>query len=274
MSFIKPTHQKPQLIIFDVGHGLAVLLTDGNHHVLYDTGYASGPNSAFSSYIYPSLQQLGIKRLDLLILSHQDNDHSGGAAEITHTMEVEQIVAGNWFNNRLEHHNIAKCEKGFKTSIGSFNLTALHPQTSQQGNNNQSCVIRVSAQNLDQNLNNKRFSVLLTGDIEKSSEYLLAETVGQDLQSTLLLAPHHGSNSSSTYPFIKMVSPEFTVYSTERYSRYNLPHPKVKKRYRDFGIKQLHTGCLGQINYDLTDMSYTFERQRQHIWRKAPCHIE
>ncbi|RDX35566.1 DNA internalization-related competence protein ComEC/Rec2 [Kangiella sp. HD9-110m-PIT-SAG07] len=258
----------PKLIVFDVGHGLAVLLTDGKHHILYDTGYAAANGSAFNSYIAPTLDKLNIGHLDLLVLSHRDNDHSGGVKTILNHMPVKSVLVGSWSKEDALNSSIDTCRAGISRKVGAFALNVLHPVTASDGKNNDSCVVKVTStfQELD-------FSILLTGDIEKEAEFQLAETMDASLEADIMLVPHHGSDSSSRYPFIKMVAPDVAIYSVERYSRYNLPNNQVIKRYQDFGIQQLHTGCHGQITYDLRTKTYRFERENLKIWRKAKCEV-
>lgn len=258
----------PKLVIFDVGHGLSVLLTDGRHHILYDTGYASEHSSAFESYIYPSLQRMGVRQLDALILSHKDNDHSGGVNRIIETMPVKKLIAGEWLNSKYSTQPSMACRKGSELVAGSFKLQMLHPQVATVGNNNDSCVIRVTA-----NASEEDFSLLLTGDIEREVEYKLAEELQRQLASDILVVPHHGSKSSSIYPFIKMVNPALVLYPSERYSRYNLPNEEVVKRYDVFEAKQLDTGCLGQITITLKQLQYNFQRQQRKLWRVTPCSL-
>lgn len=276
-------------IVYDVGHGLAVFLTDGKHHVLYDTGYASSGSSAFESYIMPSLKQLGVKRLDALILSHKDNDHAGGAKHILNSMPVGELLMGKWGIGergsrwRQGLKPVSDCKAGLFRRYGGFTIEAIFPVNSDTGDNNNSCVIKVTFNSKAGDENNYKFSgesndefsILLAGDIEKETEYRLAQNLSlrKQLKSDILLVPHHGSNSSSTYPFIKMVEPNTVIYSTERYSRYNLPHSKVIKRYSDFNTKQLHTGCLGQITLTLDSSIYSAERANRRMWRKPICDL-
>ena len=259
---------KPLLVVFDVGHGLAALLTDGNHHILYDTGYGAEGGSAYKSYIAPTLNRLNISHLDALILSHQDNDHSGGFNDIQADIPVGVVVAGLWARHKYHREDIELCQTGFSRTIGSFTLEALHPQDSSAGSNNGSCVVKVRS-----SLPDYHFSILLTGDIEKDVEYSLAENRADELKADLLLVPHHGSNSSSTYPFIKQVNPDLAIYSTERFSRYQLPNNKVMARYLDFNIPQIDTGCYGQITYFLDQGVYEFERSNRKFWRLKPCEV-
>ncbi|AOE49878.1 DNA internalization-related competence protein ComEC/Rec2 [Kangiella sediminilitoris] len=260
---------KAELIVYDVGHGLAVLLTDGERHILYDTGYGNENFSAFESYVYPSLQKRGVEQLDVLILSHRDNDHSGGAGEILTTLPVDKVYAGSWFQEKGSIPGYEPCRSGIKTKVGRFNLEFIHPQGSTPGRNNDSCVLKVSSTTV----NNDRVSILLTGDIEKSTEYRLAELFGQELNADILIAPHHGSKSSSSYPLIKMVNPKMVIFPTERYSRYRLPNATVLKRYQLFEPELLDTGCLGQLLINLNTLDYRFLRQESKLWREAPCSL-
>jgi len=293
-SIEQGTKNGSKVIIFDVGHGLAVLLTDGKHHVLYDTGYASSGSSAFESYISPALKELRIKKLDALILSHKDNDHAGGAEHILNSMPVGELLMGKWgigkskigkWRSRWsqEFNSMSDCRQGLFRRYGNFTLEAISPNHSESGDNDNSCVIKATFNNRHGDEDNYKFSgerrdefsILLTGDIEKETEYRLAQNVSlrKQLKSDVLLVPHHGSNSSSTYPFIKMIDPNTVIYSTERYSRYNLPHSKVIKRYGNFDTKQLHTGCLGQITLAVSSGTYNVQRATRRIWRKPVCNV-
>ncbi|GAA4354733.1 DNA internalization-related competence protein ComEC/Rec2 [Kangiella marina] len=267
---VVPPHKthEPKLVVFDVGHGLAALLTDGKHHILYDTGYGAAHNSAFNSYIQPYLLRNNIKQLDALILSHKDNDHSGGTQHILEQFKVQQLVAGRWALGKFHQREVELCQAGYLKTIGAFQLEVIHPNVSSTGDNNDSCVLKVKARQAEQD-----FSILMTGDIEKDTELDLAEHQTDKLRANLLLVPHHGSNSSSTYPFIKMVLPETAIYSTERYSRYHLPNQNVVRRYHTFDVKQLHTGCTGQITYFLTQDKADWSRNDAKIWRKKPCEM-
>lgn len=259
---------QPTMVVFDVGHGLSVLLTDGKTHILYDTGYAATHGSAFESYIEPTLQKLGVQHLDALIISHQDNDHSGGAKKITVQLPVKQVIAGQWANDMLAGLPTKDCVAGYGYKFGVFSLDVLHPKDSTNGRNNDSCVVKITS-----GVPEYRFSILLPGDIEKSSEYELAADQLNTLSADIVIVPHHGSNSSSTYPFIKRVNPSFAIYATERFSRYNLPSPKVVRRYQDFDIPQIHTGCYGQITYNLATNSFDATRNEAKIWRLPPCEV-
>ncbi|ACV26794.1 DNA internalization-related competence protein ComEC/Rec2 [Kangiella koreensis] len=248
--------------IFDVGHGLSVLLHNNNHTILYDTGYASPGSSAVSSYIIPSLRTLGISHIDTLILSHQDNDHAGGVYELLQNFKVDQIIADSWFDKSSE-----PCEVGQVIELEGAKLEFFYGEQNAVSDkpNNQSCVVKITIND---------FSILIPGDIEKDAEYLLASSEGfGKLKSDILIAPHHGSKTSSTYPFIKRVDPGIVIYTSELHSRYPIPHPSVYKRYQEFNIKGQHSGCAGQITINPYDRTLKRWREEQKVWRKEPCEV-
>lgn len=248
--------------IFDVGHGLSILLHSNQHAILYDTGYASSGSSAVSSYIIPSLRALGISKLDTLILSHKDNDHAGGAKELIENFQVDEVIADSWYRQASK-----PCEVGEVRQLDGAMIEYLYGQQNaiDDKSNNQSCTIKIT---IDE------FSILIPGDLEKEAEYFLA--AGQEsskLKSDILIAPHHGSKTSSTYPFIKRVDPDIVIYTSELHSRYPIPHPSVYKRYQEFNIKAEHSGCAGQITINPYDKTIKRWREELKVWRKEACEV-
>lgn len=248
--------------VFDVGHGLAILLHNKHHAILYDTGYASPGSSAVESYIIPSLTALGISKIDTLILSHKDNDHAGGATQLLENFPVEQIIADSWYDKTSQ-----PCEVGQVIEFDGAILEFFYGEQNAVSDkpNNQSCVLKITIDD---------FSILIPGDIEKDAEYLLASSEDYEkLKADILIAPHHGSKTSSTYPFIKRVDPDIVIYTSELYSRYPIPHPRVYKRYQEFNIKAEHSGCAGQITINPYDRTIKRWREEQRVWRKEACEV-
>lgn len=262
LSEYKLLDNKWSIEIFDVGHGLAVLLHNNNQAILYDTGYASSGSSAVSSYIIPSLKTLGINKIDILILSHKDNDHAGGVYELLDNFPVNQIIADSWYDKPSQ-----PCEVGQSIELEGAKLEFFYGEQNAVSDkpNNQSCVVKITIND---------FSILIPGDIEKDAEYLLAsaEDFGK-LKSDILIAPHHGSKTSSTYPFIKRVDPDIVIYTSELHSRYPIPHPSVYKRYQEFNIKAEHSGCAGQITINPYDRTIKRWREERKVWRKEACEV-
>ncbi|OYW91478.1 MAG: hypothetical protein B7Z23_08080, partial [Pseudomonadales bacterium 32-61-5] len=105
--------------------------------------------------------------------------------------------------------------------------------------NERSCVLRVLA---------GEQAVLLAGDIGVRTEYRM---LGKTLAADVLLAPHHGSRSSSSYAFIRAVAPHWVVFSAGRYNSYNHPHPTVVERYRELGVQPVYTARSGALRWVL-----------------------
>ncbi|WP_417446356.1 DNA internalization-related competence protein ComEC/Rec2 [Kangiella sp.] len=256
------SENKWSIEIFDVGHGLAVLLHKNDHAILYDTGYASPGSSAVSSYIIPSLKTLGIKKIDTLILSHKDNDHAGGVNELLDNFPVNQIIADSWYDKPSQ-----PCEVGQFIQLEGAKLEFFYGEQNAVSDkpNNQSCVVKITIND---------FSLLIPGDIEQDAEFLLASSEDfEKLKADILIAPHHGSKTSSTYPFIKRVDPDIVIYTSELYSRYPIPHPSVYKRYQEFNIKAEHSGCAGQITINPYDRTSKRWREEHKVWRKEVCEV-
>ncbi len=250
--FNQPKQQDYKLIVFDVGHGLANLIYNQQTAILYDSGFANEHFSNANLYVLPSLRKLGIRKIDLLVTSHQDLDHSGGYQNIKSQLKV------------LEEIDQDNCKTDQQWIFNGMKLSVVYAQTNPDVKaNNRSCVIKVETENK---------SVLLTGDIEKLVELALARRP-ELIHSDILLAPHHGSNTSSTYPFIKSVSPEIVIHSTDRFNRYGMPHPKVVARYRDFKIQQLSTGCSGAIRINLNTGELQQMRSEYRSWRNRICFL-
>ncbi len=256
------SEDKWSIEIFDVGHGLAVLLHKNDHAILYDTGYASPGSSAVSSYIIPSLKALRITEIDTLILSHKDNDHAGGVNELLDNFPVNQIIADSWYDKPSQ-----PCEIGQRMELEGARLEFFYGEQNAISDkpNNQSCVVKITIED---------FSILIPGDIEKDAEYLLASSEDYSkLKSDILIAPHHGSKTSSTYPFIKRVDPDIVIYTSELHSRYPIPHPSIYKRYQEFNIKAEHSGCAGQITINPYDRTIKRWREERKVWRKEACGV-
>lgn len=248
----------PFIKFFDVGHGLAIFYHDGKHAVLYDTGHATDDYSIAESHIIPALKKLGVNQLDLLIISHSDLDHAGGYEHIVQNFRVKNTV----YNRR----NDLQCYQGLHWNYGQLHINALWPLGTAKPtlkNNDLSCVLM---------LDFKSTKILLSGDIEKKSEYQLA-LLKQKLKADFLVSPHHGSNTSSRYPFIKNVQPEKVIHSSKRYGRFLMPHPEVIERYKNLSVKQLSTACYGEITLNLITKEVSYVRQKRKVWRNKVCRI-
>ncbi|WP_194715582.1 DNA internalization-related competence protein ComEC/Rec2 [Noviherbaspirillum soli] len=234
---------------FDVGQGNALLVETASHRLLYDTGPAYTPDSdGGSRVILPYLRYRGISRLDAMLVSHSDIDHAGGALSV-----LDEIDVG-WVGSSLEpDHEIinqasrhSRCLAGQNWTWDGVRFEMLHPTPSiydipGQKPNGRSCTIRVSAGGV---------SMLLAGDIEAPQESQLLSGMPQRLPSTVLLAPHHGSGTSSTPDFLDAVAPQIAVFQVGYRNRYRHPKAEVEQRYALRQIRGLRSDRDGAISLD------------------------
>lgn len=215
----------------DVGQGLAVVIEKSGHGLLYDTGAAYGAHFSYAErVILPFLATKGIRELDYLILSHGDNDHAGGAKVIVEHFPDTKIITD------IEGYEGQHCRPQ-KWSWQGLTVNVLGPLLPLKGNNG-SCVIKIQ---------DNQHSVLLTGDIEKRTETNMLKQA-EFLSSTVLIAPHHGSYSSSTIGFVKAVSPLLTIFPAGFNNRYGFPKFEVVSRYLNQGSQVVSTGQEGQVS--------------------------
>lgn len=230
-----------RLDMLDVGQGLALAVRTGGHTLVYDTGprYASGENAG-ARVVAPFLFANGVNRLDGLVVSHEDSDHSGGAASLL----VSQTPV--W---RLASYPLAgagKCVAGQTWRWDGVDFAILHPVArfyDEPGfsENDMSCVLRVSS---------PYGSVLMTGDIARLGELSLALLPAKVLHSEVLVVPHHGSGGSSMAEFIRAVHPDTALISVGYHNRFGHPTPETLGRYRDAGVRVVRTDKAGALRID------------------------
>jgi competence protein ComEC len=245
-------HNSMLITTLDVGQGLAHIIQTKNHILLFDTGakYASGFNLG-DSVITPYLRAKHIHRLDKVIVSHGDNDHIGGLNHILQNFEVTEIVTS--VPNKIQEKT-QQCQTGQKWQWDGVLFEILSPnKNSDFKGNNASCVLKVSNQN---------YAILLTGDIEKKTERYLVKNLKEKLNSTVLISPHHGSNTSSTQAFLTAVSPKLIIVSSGFQNRFKHPSKKVMQRYQANNIAVLQTQCSGQIDIKLGETMEVIEYRK------------
>src|SRR3954462_4379846 len=239
---------------FDVGQGLAVLVRTQNRTLLYDTGPSYGPESdSAARVVVPALRGSGISRLDLLVLTHEDSDHIGGALTVLESFEVAALASSLSANHALNGlaPNARRCTAGDSWEWDGVRFDFLHPAGDEAARrNNQSCVLRIAARGR---------TMLLTGDIERAAE---AELVKQEIRSDVLLVPHHGSRTSSTAEFIAAASPSWAVVPVGYRSRFGHPNAEVLACYAAEGVAVVRTDRDGAIAVRIGD-TFTVESERQ-----------
>ena len=252
MLFIQPN--RPQLgamkvTVLDVGQGLAVVVQTKNRTLLYDTGpkYSAQSDSG-SRIVMPFLRGEGITRLDGVMLSHNDLDHSGGLNSILAQMPVNWLDSsipvdtklGGTIDNKAV--NLMKCYAGQRWVWDNVEFDVLYPAIESYSanltDNNRSCVLKITSE---------YGTILLTGDIEKEAEAVLLATNLDALDSDILVAPHHGSKTSSTPSFIQAVNPTTTIFTVGYLNRFKHPKPVIVDRYIDNASDIIRSDYAGAI---------------------------
>jgi competence protein ComEC len=247
-----PEHPEPgafRVTAFDVGQGMALLVETPGHRLLYDTGPGSAPGAdAGSRVLLPYLRMRGIGELDGMVVSHSDTDHTGGALAVLAELKVAWLAS-----SLVASHPIARaaprhlhCAAGQRWEWDGVRFEMLHPAASSYADpapkaNARSCTLRIA---------NGRTAILLAGDIESAQEAALVRTSAGGLQADVLLAPHHGSGTSSTLAFLQAVHPSVGVFQVGYRNRYKHPKKEVYERYGQLGIERLRTDELGALTLD------------------------
>jgi competence protein ComEC len=258
------------LTAIDIGQGNAVLVETAHHRLLYDTGPAWPSGSdAGSRVILPYLRARGIDRLDGLVVSHADLDHAGGAASVLAGMPV------GWFASSLhDAHPLlrgqtehVRCVAGQRWQWDGVWFEVLHPlavDSTEPKTNARSCTLRIS---------DGHQVALLAADIEKPQELALLARAGDQLRANVLLAPHHGSGTSSTPAFLDAVAPDWVLFQVGYRNRYRHPKAEVVERYRARGIRMMRSDDAGAVRVEshpaLQVRAWRCEQAR--YWRPSRC---
>jgi competence protein ComEC len=266
-----PEHGRFRVTAFDVGQGMALLVETAGHRLLYDTGpgYAPGADAG-SRVLLPYLRMRGIARLDGMIVSHSDTDHTGGALALLGEEDV------GWVASSLERgHPIVRaaprhlrCAAGQRWEWEGVRFEMLHPAASTYADtrpkpNTRSCTLRIT---------NGHTAILLAGDIEAAQEAALVNANADGLRADVLLAPHHGSGTSSTQAFLQAVHPSVGVFQVGYRNRYKHPKKEVVERYGELGIERLRTDELGALTIDFgqTTAWQAWRREHARYWAAQP----
>lgn len=261
----KPTAPPPGCFdawTLDVGQGLSVAVQTREETLLYDTGMAwRGGGSVAAQVILPFLRSRSIRKVDKLVVSHADIDHSGGAAAIWGGVEVGSVLLGE----PLPGIAGQRCRAGQGWHSGGVGFEFLHPSpdSSVEGNES-SCVLRVTA---------GPHALLLTGDIEAASERALIQRQAP-LGANIVIVPHHGSATSSTAPFVDSVQPDYAVISAGHANRWDLPKAVVVDRWAGAGAAVLNTASSGAVRFRVCASGGVVEMDENRAGRRRFWHAE
>lgn len=238
----KPTIRlgEARIHILDVGQGLAINVQTKNHVLLYDTGDQFFQGSDLGQMVVlPFYQTLGIKAIDALIISHPDKDHFGGMNSIEAALPVHQLIV----NNPHYYQRGVNCHHYPQWDWDGVHFRFLPINAPFKDKNNNSCILQIRT---------AKQRILFTGDIEKQAEDYLVKTLGHELQSDVLIIPHHGSKTSSSYRFLLEVAPQYAIASLGFDNRFRFPHAKTLNTLQALNIPFYRTDECGMVELHLS----------------------
>ena len=277
MFMVLPPGPKPGelwLTLLDVGQGLATVVRTATHTMVYDTGPKWNPDAdSGNRIIVPYLRGEGIRTLDALVVTHDDEDHSGGARSVIDARNPKWVLTSapltrDYLSGAAE---VMRCEVGDGWRWDGVEFDVLHPHAAaydeQRKTNNLGCVVKITAPG---------GSVLMTGDIEKLAESELLARSADALRSDVLMVPHHGSKTSSTEAFLDAVQPKLALLPVGYRNRFRHPHPDVQARYDARKIPLRRTDWDGAITLKFAPDAAGkpsidgFRAQKQRYWTDLP----
>lgn len=250
-------HGEVEVWQLDVGQGLALILRTRNHSLLYDAGPRAAGGDAGERVVLPVLRTLGVKRLDMMVISHAHADHAGGAESVARGIPIGRTIAGE--PEGLQPLLLAEaCASGARWQWDGVEF-ALWRWDKAADSNSASCVLHLRASSGE--------AMLLGGDIEAGAERALVAS-GHDIAAHWLQAPHHGSRTSSTAALLQAVKPGAALISRGHGNSFGHPHPQVTARLQALGIRQYDSALHGAVRVQLGRFAEPwFERQQRRFWR-------
>ena len=231
-----------KLTLLDVGQGLSAVVQTASHTLIYDAGAKfSSTSDSGQSVIVPFLRSQSIDKVDTLIISHGDNDHIGGVDSLMTNYPADKLLTS--VPTMLRRYSPTPCKAGQTWLWDEVIFSILSPADNEfSSDNDSSCVLQVKT---------SKNSLLLPGDIEAGAESRLVVTYQNNLNADVLIAPHHGSQSSSTSSFLTAVNPDIILIPAGYRNQFGHPHKDVIDRYQGMGIEWLNNADAGAIKVTL-----------------------
>ena len=264
----RPPPGEFELLAADIGQGNAVLVRTATHSLLYDAGPRYSLESDAGHRVLVPLLRAFDERLDMLLLSHRDSDHTGGAAAVLAMQPQAALLGSIEAAHPLQSVRPARrCEAGQRWTWDSVDFEILHPTPADYLSftkpNAISCVLRVA---------NGRATVLLAGDIERLQEAALVSRTPA-LQADVLLAPHHGSKTSSSAALLEAVRPRIALVQAGYRNRFGHPAPEVVERYAAYGVRLVENVPCGAASWHSrapAEVGCERERQARYWHHRLP----
>ena len=248
----KPDPGSINMTLLDVGQGLSAVVQTANHSLVYDTGAKfSAESDMGQSALLPFLRLQGAGKIDKLIISHGDNDHIGGAVSLMRGIPTEQVLTS--VPQQLSDYSPVMCAAGQSWMWDKVKFTLLSPQQAFVSENDNSCVLKIQSE---------QGAVLLTGDIEVLAESWLVDTYGNSLKASVLIAPHHGSKTSSSPKLLQAIQPEYVLIPAGYHNQFGHPHLDVLQLYQQIKAKWLTSADSGAITISVKDGSWLVQSMR------------
>lgn len=257
----RPAQGEVELLVMDVGQGLAIWVRTRHHRLQYDAGPATnGGFDAGERVVVPTLRALGEGRLDRLLLSHGDRDHAGGAAAVQRALGQPPLSAPQGALAGID----SACAAGQSWHWDGVEFQVLHPLSGTRYRGNESsCVLRIGT---------AHGAILLAGDIGAVTEARLLAEAPAALHADLVVVPHHGSAGSSSAAWVAAVSPRLAIVSAGHGNRFGHPRAEVVARWRGSGAELLNTADSGALRAWLGSAGLQVREQRvfqRHWWDAA-----
>ena len=248
-----------EIHFIDVGQADSALVICDGHYMLIDGG-----NAEDSDLVYSYLERHGAGHLDYMVASHAHEDHIGGLSGALNYATVDTAFcpvteySSKVFRDMVKYlgeqgKTITVPEPGDRFSLGSAQVEILGPVQEYDDTNDTSIVLRIDYGST---------SFLFTGDMETGAERDLIES-GANLEATVLKAGHHGSDTSTSYQFLRAVNPKYTVVSVGEGNSYGHPSEEVLSRFRDAGTEVYRTDMQGHIIAGSDGKSVTFRTEKE-----------
>lgn len=244
----------------DVGQGLSFVLRTRDHAMLYDAGARIAEFDLGERVVLPTLHRLGIRRLDLMLLSHADNDHAAGALAVQRGLPVAEVRSGepDALPAALQ---AGPCASGLSWTWNSVRFRQWQWAAATDGNQ-ASCVLQVEAAGE---------RLLLTGDIDARAERALLDSP-LAVRTHWLQAPHHGSRTSSSMALLQRLAPSAVLISRGRGNAFGHPHPQVLARYQRLNMAVYDSAEHGALKVQLGAFGAVQSlRGQRRFWREPPA---
>ncbi len=258
----RPAEGDVWLDLLDVGQGTAAIVRTNQHALVYDTGPRfSRRFDAGEAMVVPALRQMGVQELDRIVVSHSHDDHAGGLDSVRRAYPDARVWSGEPYALDVDAQF---CARGHGWHWDGVDFRFLHPGPDRGFvGNNASCVLRIEGEG---------GSLLLPGDIEAAAERVLRQSA-QRLNATVIVAPHHGSDSSSTPRFVERVDPRWVLYPVGFDNQWDFPHGTVVERWRPAGWARTDCGGALHLRIDATDgpqVPVAYRQAHRRFWH-AGC---